>query len=166
MMKKLLLGIFILVLGCNKEPKMTKVTGDLYFSFFRLGNYYNQPDSLINSFESYFDTVSVDKLNLEEKKIIQHYNILKEKDLLYRPLVYLKTDNDSVISLYLDTSDYDLIKVHKRQKLQDGNKKLRIEAMVKMVDSGIYICKELRSVVMMDGETLQRQHKFKIDDYN
>jgi hypothetical protein len=57
-MKKLLPTILILVFGCT-QPKTEMLTGDLYFSFFRLQNYYNQPDSAVKQFEIYFDTVTI-----------------------------------------------------------------------------------------------------------
>jgi hypothetical protein len=71
-----------------------------------------------------------------------------------------------VVTLYLDTLDYDRIKIYKRQKLQDDNKKVKIEATVTMIDSGLYNCEKLKRVDLVDGETLQRQKKFKIEDYN
>ena len=91
-----------------------------------MGNYYNQPDSVVNHFELYFDTVTIEKLNTGDKKLLRQYRILKEKNLLYRPFVYLRVKDDSVVTLYLDTLDYDRIKIYRRQRLQDDNKKVRI----------------------------------------
>jgi hypothetical protein len=165
-MKRLLPTILILIFGCNSGQNTETLTGDLYFSFFRLGNYYNQPDSLVKQFEVYFDTLIIEKANSGDKRFIKQYRILKEKNLLYRPFIYLKVQDDSVVTLYLDTLDYDRIKIYKRQKLQDDNKKVKIEATVTMIDSGLYNCEKLIRVDLVDGETLQRQKKFKIEDYN
>ena len=125
-MKRLLPTILILIFGCETRPTTDTLTGDLYFSFFRMGNYYNQPDSVVNHFELYFDTVTIEKLNTGDKKLLRQYRILKEKNLLYRPFVYLRVKDDSVVTLYLDTLDYDRIKIYRRQRLQDDNKKVRI----------------------------------------
>jgi len=165
-MKKLLPTILILIFGCDTRPKTDTLTGDLYFSFFRLGNYYNQPDSVVNQSKLYFDTVTIEKLNTGEKRLLRQYRILKQKNLLYRPFIYLRVKDDSVVTLYLDTLDYDQIKIYRRQKLQDDNKKVKIEATVTMIDSGLYNCEKLIRVDLVDGETLQRQKKFKIEDYN
>ena len=165
-MKRLLPTILILIFGCDNQPKTDTLTGDLYFSFFRLGNYYNQPDSVVRQFETYFDTLTVEKANSADKRLLKQYRILKEKNLLYRPFVYLRVKDDSVVTLYLDTLDYDRIKIYRRQKLQDDNKKLRIEASVTMIDSGLFNCEKLKRVDLVDGETLQRQRKFKIEDYD
>ncbi|MFN7601696.1 MAG: hypothetical protein ACK5R0_09905 [Bacteroidota bacterium] len=165
-MKKLLPTILILIFGCDTRPKTDTLTGDLYFSFFKLGNYYNQPDSVVNQSKLYFDTVTIEKLNTGEKRLLRQYRILKQKNLLYRPFVYLRVKDDSVVTLYLDTLDYDRIKIYRRQKLQDENKKVRIEASVIMIDSGLFNCVKLKRVDLVYGETLQRQRKFKIDDYD
>ena len=35
-----------------------------------------------------------------------------------------------------------------------------------MIDSGLFNCEKLKRVDLVDGETLQRQGKFKIEDYD
>jgi hypothetical protein len=35
-----------------------------------------------------------------------------------------------------------------------------------MIDSGLFNCEKLKRIDIVDGETLQRQRKFKIEDYN
>jgi hypothetical protein len=110
--------------------------------------------------------VTFQKANSGDKRMIKQYRLLKEKNLLYRPFVYLKTQDYSVVTLYLDTLDYNRIKIYKRQKLQDDNKKLKIEADVTMIDSGLFNCENLKRIDLVDGATLQRQRKFKIEDYN
>jgi hypothetical protein len=105
-------------------------------------------------------------LNSADRKLLKQYKALRENNLLYRPYVYLKVQDDLVVTLYLDSSDYDRIKIYKRQKLQDDNKKVRIEASVTMIDSGVFNCDRLRQVEIVVGETLQRQGKFRIEDYN
>src|SRR6185369_11051816 len=143
-MKRLLPAILVLIFGCSNQANTDTLTGDLYFSPFKVGNYYNQPDSVVKQYENYFDALKIENANSSEKKVLKQLKILKEKKLLYRPYVYLKTSGDTVITLYLDTLDYDQIKIYKRQKLQDENKKVRIEASVTKIDSGLYNCKKLK----------------------
>ena len=165
-MKRLLPTILVLIFGCNNQSKKDTLRGDLYFSVFRLGNYYYQPDSLVKQFETYFDTLTLDKASSGDKILLRQYRALKQKNLLYRPFVYLKVKDDSVVTLYLDTLDYNRIKIFKRQKLQNDKKKVVIEASVTIIDSGLFNCNNLKRVEVVDGETLQRQKKFKIEDYN
>ena len=165
-MKILILPTLILVLACGNKPQTETLTGDLYFRFFKLGSYYNQPDSLIEQSISYFDSLTIEPANSVEGRLLRQYRVLKERNFLYRPYVYLRVQDDSVVTLYLDTLDYDRIKIYKRQKLQDENKKVRIEASVTVIDSGLFNCVKLERIDLVDGETLQRQKKFSIEDYN
>jgi hypothetical protein len=165
-MKIFIPTILLLIVACENKPKTDTLTGDLYFRFFNFGNFYNQPDSLIKQSIAYFDTLTTENANASEKKLLRQYRVLKQKNLLYRPYVYLRVQDDSVVLLYLDTLDYDKIKIYKRQRLQDENKKIRIEASVTMIDSGLFNCQKLKRVDLVDGETLQRPKKFKIEDYD
>jgi len=165
-MKTLIPTILILLVACENKPKTDTLTGDLFFTPFKLGSYYNQPDSLVKGFEIYFDTLKTETADSDQKKWLKQYKILKEKDFLFRPFIYLRVKDDSVVTLYLDTLDYDRIKIYKRKKLQDDNKKVKIEARVTMIDSGLFNCEKLKRIDIVDGETLQRQRKFKIEDYN
>lgn len=146
-----------------KERK--EIKGDLYFGFFRFASYYNQPDSLIDKVRLYFDTLDVDKATEDDKKIMDLYKIVADNDLIYKPYVDILVQPDSIVKLYLDTIDYNQIKTHKRKDLQDNNKKIVINAIVSDYTKGIYYCDSLISIEKVDGQTLQIQKKFRIDDY-
>jgi len=166
-MKGLFSVILVLILGCNSPTSNDTLTGDLYFSPFRVGGYYNQPDSVVKQYEDYLNNLSAEEnAGLSKKKVLQRVKLLKEKNLLYHPFVYLRTKKDSIITLYLDTADYNQIKIYKRQKLRDENKKVRIQASVSKIDSGMYHCRKLKRIDLVDGETLLEEKKFKIEDYN
>jgi len=164
-MKRLIPIILILVVACDNRPVTDRITGDLFFSFFRVGNYYNKPDSVIERYETYFDTLNYEKADDEEKKLLTKYKKLKEENLLYKPFVDMLISEDSMVTLYLDKGDYDEIKKYKRQKLQDEHKKVKIEADVFKIDDGLYYCVDLREVKMVDGETFGKSRKLKIEDY-
>jgi hypothetical protein len=93
------------------------------------------------------------------------YETLKKENLLFKPYVELRLDNDSIIKLYLDQLDYDKIKIYKRQELQDSNKKITIKVESKNLGNGMFLCEKLISVGKVDGQTRQVQKKFKIEDY-
>lgn len=166
-MKKLIPTILILILGCNIQPdtRTDVLTGDLYFAVFRLGNYYSLPDTLINYYENVFDTMNIDKANSYDKQLLTDYKLLRERDLLYKPYIYIRTDMDSIVNLYLDTLDDNRIKIHKRQVLQNENKKVKIEASVIKINDRLFYCTKLRRVKLVQGETLLKQKKFLIEDY-
>jgi len=46
-MKKFIPTLLILIVACENKPKTETLTGDLYFSFFRLGSNYNQSTVLL-----------------------------------------------------------------------------------------------------------------------
>lgn len=159
--------ILILALStCGTKEKENLLAGDLYFGFFRLGSYYNVSDSVRANFETYLDTLDLGKADKETIRLINSYKKVKEEKLIYKPFVDILVSSDSVVKLYLDSADYDRIKIYKRRQLQTDNKKIRIKANVRQFDNGYFYCKELVSVEMVDGETLQRQKKLKIEDYN
>ena len=165
-MYRIILLLLIVFFSCDQKVETTRLTGDLYFGFFRIGSYYNQPDSLIEKYEKYFLTTNLDTLPREEKVLFDQYNKLKKHDLLYSPFVQVLVERDSIIMLYLNLEDYNKIKIYKRQKLQDENKKVQIFAFVEKIDNKLYYCKNLDKVLVVDGQTFQVQKKFLIEDYN
>ncbi len=141
------------------------VEGDLYFSAFRYGSFYNQPDSLIKAFETYADTTNSDSLSNFDKQLLQTYYLLKKENRLYSPFVELRINDSSIIKLYLDTIDYNKIKIYTRKDLQDNKKKIRIKVESKDLANGLLICTKLISIDKLNGVTMQQEKKFKIDDY-
>lgn len=165
-MKILIPTILIFVLACNGKPEAAKLTGDLYFGILRIGSYYNQPDSMINWFETNFDTTNYEKADAEQRRYLNLHKTLKEEGLLYHPFVQIKNEKDSVVNLYLEISDYDRIKKYKRKELLAEGKRVRIEADVKEIGDGLFYCINLLKVERIQGSTSVRSSKWKIDDYN
>lgn len=112
------------------------------------------------------DTLDLEKADKGTIRFIKAYKKIKEEKLIYKPFVDILVSSDSVVKLYLDSADYDRIRIYKRRQLQTDNKKIRIKANVRQFENGYFYCKELLYVDMVDGETLPRQKKLKIDDYN
>lgn len=160
----LLFIVTLFLFACAQKNKT--IEGDLYFSFFRFGSFYDQPDSIITKFTNYANTVRRETLDTVDKQVLVMYATLKKENLLFNPFVELRLDNDSIIKLYLNKSDYEKIKIHKRQELQNKNKKIKIMAEGKNLGNGMFLCEKLISIDKVDGQTQQIQKKFKIDDYH
>ena len=164
-----LLSILVLFLclsnSCKTAQTKQTLTGDLYFSFFSFASYYNQPDSIVDKVKMYFDTLDIKTASEEDKRFVEMYRILSDNKLIYKPYVNILIEPDSIVKLYLDKGDYDKIKIHKRQDLQNNNKKIEISASVTNYSKGIYFCDSLMDVQKIDGKTLQFQKKFRIEDY-
>jgi len=96
-MNKLLLLTIFFITSCEQKTVITTLKGDLYFGFFRVGNYYNQPDSMIQKYEKYFSTTNFDTVRNDEKQLFEQYKLLKKHKLLYKPFVEILTEKDSTI---------------------------------------------------------------------
>jgi hypothetical protein len=166
---KLLIGAIIVLIfaTCSQKNDQTVLlTGNLYFGFMRFGSYYNLSDSTINLYDRYIDTLKGTSQDKSTDKLLSLVKIVKANNLTFKPFVDILVQKDSVVKLYLDSVDYDQIKIYKKRRLVDENKVVSIVAQSKNLGHGLYNCVKLKSVILSDGETLPRPGKFKIEDYN
>ena len=162
----ILFSVIILFTSCKSHQQNNKlIEGDLYYSWLRIGSFYNQPDSIIEKVKVYADTVNRKLLDSNDLRFLKMYETLKAQNLLYNPYIELKLDNDSIIKVYFTNNDYEKIKIYRRQELIDTKKKIRIKAEVKDLGKGMALSTNLISINKVDGETLQINKKFKIEDY-
>ncbi|MEJ1242510.1 hypothetical protein WBG78_30455 [Chryseolinea sp. T2] len=94
---------------------------------------------------------------------------MKSKGVLYKPYVDLKIADDSFVKLYLDSSDYNRIKVFKRQTLLEERKKVVVKALTREISKGetpFLYCVKLVGFDIVSGETLPGKSEVPIDDYN
>lgn len=153
--------------SCSLDKQANKqVEGDLYYDWFRIGSFYNQPDSIIEKIKLYADTVNREVLDPVDLRFLTMYEISKKEDLLYRPFIDLRLGNDSVVKIYFKNKDYDKIKIYKRQDLLDTKKKIRIKMEVQDLGFGMAVDKKLISINKVDGQTFQISPKLKIEDYH
>ncbi len=154
------LMVLLLLFGFGNSNKT--IEGDLYFGFFRFGNFYNLPDSTIKKLDSILN--SAPRTN-EDKVLFVKYKILKKENLLHSPFVELKLDNDSIIILYLNNTDYGRIKIHKIKDLQDNLKKIRLKVNCKNLGYNLFKCENILEMKKINGQTLINSRKLKIEDY-
>ena len=152
--------------SCNTDSNNKLIEGDLYFDWLHFGSFYNQPDSIIDNVKLYADTVNRKQADSVDLNILAMYDILKKEDLLYKPFIDLKLDNGSLVKMYFTNDEYDKIKIYKRKDLLDTKKKIRIKAEVHDLGMRMVLSIKVVSIIKLDGQTLQRDKKFKIEDYN
>ena len=164
---KIILGISLtfLVSIYSIKPETQTIQGDLYYSFFRIGSYYNQTENEIEAQELFFDTLDYSNADADEKKLYNQYNKLKKLKLLYSPFVDIKINDSSIIKLYLDSSAYNQFKTFNRVQLQTDSNKVLVQARVNEIDEGLFYCVELLKTEITLGTTLSSSKKFLIEDY-
>lgn len=153
-----------LTLSC-KQGADEIIEGDLYFSWLRIGSFYNQPDSIVQKVKTYADTVDKKNVSAEDNKFFTMYETLKKENLLYSPFIELKLDNDSIVKTYLSVKDYEKIRKFHRSDLIEAGMIVRIKAEIKNMGNGLVLCEKLISIDKVKGETHQRSRKLKIEDY-
>ena len=168
-MRYIVLTLSVIFIACTPKDDKDLLIGDLYFSDLRFGNFYNLPDSSRNYIEHYFDTINIAKADSADKRYHDLFHVLKNKGLLYKPFVDIKVKEDSMVKLYLDSVDYDRIKIFKWRELLNDQKKVVIKAKTEYIDRfpfPLLYCQELVDVSLTDGKTLPQRSKFRIEDYN
>jgi len=161
--------IIVLLAGltnCNPDNRPIKrIEGDLYYSFFGIGNFYNQPDSFIEKAQLYMDTVNRQLLDSADLFYLKKFELLKKEKLLYTPFIDLKLDNDSIVTIYLPKNEYKKITIFNRQNLIDTKKKVRLILDVHDLGLSMALATKIISANKIDGQILQYDRKFRIDDY-
>lgn len=160
------IAILFFLSSCSSKKQESKILeGDLYYSWLRIGSFYNQPESIIEKVKLYADTVNRKTIDLSDLRTLKMYEILKQENLLYMPFIDLKLDNDEIVKIYFTTDDYEKIKIYKRQDLFDTKKKIRIKIEVRDLGFEMALSTNLLSVTKVDGQTFQISRKLKIEDY-
>jgi len=160
------IGALICLTNCSHAKRPTKkLEGDLYYSFFRIGNFYNQPDSIIQKVKLYIDTVNRKLLDSSDLLDLVRYDLLKKENLLYSPFIDLRLDNESIIKVYLTSAEYEKIKVFKHRDLLDTKKKVRLILDVHDLGFGMALATKVISANKIDGQTSRSDKKFLTEDY-
>ena len=152
----------MLLIGVSCQDEKDVLEGDLYFSYLRFGSFYHQPDTIFRRFQAFANTAQMDR----DSSFLAQYQTLKRENLLYSPFVDLELKDNSIITLYLQPSDYDKIKIYKRKDLRTSRTKINIKARVKSLGNKLFLCEDLISIDRISGVTQPSNGKWKIEDYN
>lgn len=108
----LLVGVLFIFNSCKENDSKDEYevfTGTLVNSLFKLGSFYEMPDSIVKKMEYILDSLSKD-IREETVEFIESYNVLKNNSLLYSPFIELELDSNEFYNVYLAEEEYNKVK--------------------------------------------------------
>ena len=152
------------LLSCENK-KVEPITGDLYFPWLRMANFYGLPDSAFQYYAQRRDNLGFDSLIKEDPQGTAFMKMLEENDLLFQPYIYLQVEKDKNILLFMDSLTYDQFKKVDYKTLRKEEMKIRIRLTAEKISPLAYIVDEIQRVDEVPGETLLVEKKFRIENY-
>ena len=168
LVKKLILILcsILILFGCQNRPNENpNLEGDLYYTWLKLGSFYAQPDSLYLNYIELRDSLGIEELRKQDSTGTSQIELLEKHNLVNSPFIYLKTDFDSIFIVYMTPQDYQPITKYTYQNLIDNKQKIRLKLITDRLSDKLKICKKVISIEKIEGETLQKEEKFKIEEY-
>ncbi|BDD03872.1 hypothetical protein [Aureibacter tunicatorum] len=162
----IILGSILIGFGCQiKSKEKPNLEGDLYYTWLKLGSLYGLPERHYQNYIKLRDSLGIEELIKRDSIGKFHIELLEKNDLIQSPFVYIKTDSDSTFIVYMTPEEYEPITKYSYQDLIDSKQKIRLKLITERLNDKLQICKKVISIEKVDGETLQRQKKFKIEEY-
>ena len=156
--------ISVLNLSCQDKQR-EQLTGDLYFPWLKMANFYGMPDSVYAYYAVRRDDLGFDSLEKEDPKGTAFMKMLEHHHLLFEPYVYVQLEHDKNVLLFMDSATYKPFTEIDYQELRNEKMKIRIRASVKKTAPLVYIVEEIRRVDKVPGETFLVEKKYKIENY-
>ena len=103
-------------ISCQTDKTKT-IEGDLYFKLIKFPSFHEASDSLIKKIETDIKNLNEDKMDKQNKIINDYLKFLSKEKLLKNPYVSLRKDNGEIVTVYLDTINYDKLKKYDYNKL-------------------------------------------------
>ncbi|MEO9483133.1 MAG: hypothetical protein ABJG47_06795 [Ekhidna sp.] len=167
-MKNLQIVLVFILVSCTKEQtEYHTINGDLYYTWFDFGSFYNYPDSVL-------ENVLLIQLENEEAELIAedslgyiYFKLLQENDLLTSPWINLRVNDDSTVKLFMDKSEYEVFTKVSHEQLLSDNEKINVTARVQHLTDNLFKCIEVMDVKRLEGRTfiLNGNRKFTVSDY-
>ena len=102
---RIIIYIFSIFLICSCDGDREKIVeGDLYFKLFDLERYFDG-DTILLNIENAVRTINRDTLDGEDLELYDAFKFMVDNNLLRRPYIRLRLDNEDIRILMLDTSD-------------------------------------------------------------
>ncbi|PQM55977.1 MAG: hypothetical protein CL924_00140 [Deltaproteobacteria bacterium] len=155
-----------MLISCNlTDQTSTKISADLYYNWLKLGSFYGRPESLLTNYLNQKDSLGYEGMMKEDSSTTKYLKVLEENDLLMSPFIYLKADNGHTFLLFMNEGDFSNFNSFNYHELIDNSQKVRVEAEIDSLYDNMYFCKKIISVKVTEGQTLQKEGKFKIEEY-
>jgi hypothetical protein len=162
-----IIGLVILIFGCQTKDTHDKVDleGDLYYPWLKLGSFYQRPDSIYQLYQHLRDSLGIAALREQDSTGTAFIELLESNKLIRSPFIYLKTDSGTISIIYMTMEDYKPITKFTYQDLINSAQKIRLRLATESLTDEFHICKKVFSIEVVNGETLEKQKKFKIEEY-
>lgn len=144
------LGIIILLLSCNSNQE--KIKGELFFKIIDFSPATGMNEDDIKKMEEILKTIDTIGNSKNDKLFVNYFNTLKKHNLLQSPFIKIKTDT-IIRKIFISHQEYQKISAYTLNDLQQQNKKVEIELVVKELEKDIFFSDEIISVKEVDGET-------------
>ncbi len=154
----------ILLVSCESK-KTEQITGDLYFPWLKMANFYGLPDSVYQYYSDRKSALGIDSLKKEDPKGTEFIMMLEENGLLFTPYVYVQVEKDKQLLLFMDSATYQPFTRVDYQNLRNEKMKIRIRATAEKISPLAYIVNEIHRMDKVAGETLLVEKKFRIKNY-
>ena len=145
-----------LILGNNfKKREKSVLNGDLYFPKIAFASFYGATDSMFQALTAEMDSALASDENVaaHELEAWQHFDRLRDYDLLRKPYLYLRKEDGSNLVIYLSESEYEKVKNFERLDLVKAHHKVSLILEVDLFDSLVYYSDNIIELKVVDGQT-------------
>jgi hypothetical protein len=141
------------------------VEADLFFSWLRIGNFYNLSDSVDMDVNSVLDSLAQNNIGSDSSLIVL-YKKLHEKELLFSPYIEVKLEDGTQATWFINQADYDTIKTFKLKELKATKTKVHLSAELEHIYQSAYFCFKIAKIeVQEDFNYKNDDNKFNGLDY-
>lgn len=127
-MKNVLVIASLVIFSCNVRTKM--IEGDLYFKLIDFQRFFDLPDSALTKIEADINGMNLDTLPRQDKEVYKLLQYMSDQKLIRQPFVRLLQDNGAIAMVFIDSADFEKLKVYNRKDLVNEHKKVRIKTTV------------------------------------
>jgi hypothetical protein len=150
----------IFILGSCQSSKEKTIEADLYFKLIDIERFFDVPDSTLIGIENLVHDINGDTLNTKRKEEFAHFKFMVDNNLLRKPFVWITLDDKRQI-LFLDSLDYNKLKVYGLRELERDKSKIKIKAVVREFEYPYYFhdagtalhCVRILAIDKLSGET-------------
>ncbi len=149
--------VFILFFGvlntktCQDSSNI--IDADLTFKSISFMSAYGASDKEYSDLLIEMDSVLNTNNKNETYKLYQHFNNLKNENLLRNPYIFLKIKKDSVVTVYLSEDEYQKVKNFKHADLHKENKKVSLKMKLTKVGDDILYSDDIIEVNKIRGKS-------------